>query len=794
MADFDRILGVKKAAQRRLLAIPGVHSVAIGAKVVAGKRTSEPSIAVFVGKKKKLSDLSSSEVIPTQIEGIKTDVIEEESPELFAGTLPDQETYSVMDGGIQIQAGTKVAGFGTLGFIASTNDPDPKIVAVTCQHVVAHRSGQSGDLKLWISPDEHRIILYGTNATGIRVRVLVSLQPNGGTSQTLGPFDYVTAATDTPVSIASNLAGQINALANPNVTVAASTTNTITGPGGDLRLTPGAGFNATLSSVCQVLWANQSGTKVVTFAGNNPGGLLVSIQIVIVPNSGDLKYLDVFYTTLPGDSLNAVAAAVAGVINGLADPGDVTAAGPSLPTGSEITITSGANGVAAIFSASVYVSVLSDPASTLKATIANPTGPGANSVITLSGQVTGENYGIYANVNPGGQSPSYGIFFQPVPNSQLSDIAAGIAGALASQNISNLTATPAGPQITITGAEEVESVISPDVRVGQPVNSFASACSKCCDKQIGHVLKASLLLDTALIELEAGVQYKAEIEEIGVVAGDYSVTDNDIALTYPVKKRGRTTGLTTNGNIDYLHADGEVGQNVFHRRYTDAMKITATGSRFSDRGDSGSAVLNTSNQIVGVLFAGNGTVTYATPIQNITNLLDITVETASAPSQVHTVPAPAASAMAKLSAPALAVRARNVHRLGVNWERLREAEKELASVPAGHQIAAVVRRHIPEAQRLIHSNRRFAAVWQRYGGSQILQAILRMPQFRDQNLPSTINGRPLLDCLRKIEEALLRYASQELSRDLSRYRSLIQDSLQLSYSDLLVVLQSVRVE
>jgi hypothetical protein len=118
------------------LAIPGVHSVAIGGKKVGGKATADTAIAVFVEKKRPASELKPDEVIPAEIEGVKTDVIEEAMPRLFE-TFPDEQQYNVLDGGIQLQAGTSVTGVGTLGCIATTIDIQPKSVALTCHHAVA---------------------------------------------------------------------------------------------------------------------------------------------------------------------------------------------------------------------------------------------------------------------------------------------------------------------------------------------------------------------------------------------------------------------------------------------------------------------------------------------------------------------------------------------------------------------------------------------------------------------------------------------------------------------------------
>jgi hypothetical protein len=41
------------------------------------------------------------------------------------------------------------------------------------------------------------------------------------------------------------------------------------------------------------------------------------------------------------------------------------------------------------------------------------------------------------------------------------------------------------------------------------------------------------------------------------------------------------------------------------------------GTHFSDHGDSGSAILSTTGEVLGLLFVGNGTHTYACPIQTI---------------------------------------------------------------------------------------------------------------------------------------------------------------------------------
>jgi hypothetical protein len=789
MPDLDRIRAVKEKARNRLLAIPGVHSVAIGARKVGGQKTAEPAIVVFVVKKKPAAELKPEEMIPAEIDGIKTDVVEEELPRLFAGTLPDEEPYDVMEGGIQIQAGTGVTGYGTLGCIARTDDPVPKIVALTCHHVVALWSAVNFELKIFTSRDKHQVIVYGANVSGVQLQCWVKLVPTGpGTTQFFGPFNYQTTNADTPVTIATSLAGLITAAANPNFNVTASTTNTNSGPGGNLQIAAVGAFDAQFICELQPVWATLTGTKVATFSGIIRAGFIVVVHIIIVPiPTGDFQYLDVFYTMVAGDTLHSVAVNLANAITALANPG-VTAAGPVLGNGTEITITSGANVVAAIDEVDAFMQMVTDSASTLDATV-------AGNVITLSGRVGGDDYGIYTNVNAGGAPHSFGLFLQPAKNTPLNSIASTIAGNLTSLNIPNVTVTANAAQITVAGAEEVECHVSSDIRVGQPVNSFGSSCSHCCSKRFGRVLDARLELDTAVIQLDPGKKYKAEVEGIGVVTGSHEVTgDEAMPGTYAVKKRGRTTGLT-NGTIDYLNADGNIGgEGVFHRHYTDAIKIS--GNNFSAPGDSGSAVLNSANEVVGILFGGGATTTYVTPIQTIASVLNVVVESATAPGNVQTVPTPASvHAMAMLPEGAqseeIAIPAMPPQ---FDWDRLREAELEIAATPVGNEIIEKLRRHIPETQTLVLHNRRFAATWRRYGGPLIVQGALRMAQTQDQRLPQMIKGRPLMDCLRKIQEMLVKCASPELCRDLEQYQTRLESLLTLTYAELIFSLQALGQE
>ncbi len=792
MPDFGTIRDVKARARQRLLAIPGVHCVAVGPKVVGGQLTTEPVIAVFVTKKKPLAEISPAEVIPPEIEGIKTDVVEEELPQLLAGGLPDEQHYPVLVGGIQIQAGNKLSGKGTLGCIAKTNDPNPKVVAITNQHVVTAWGPKEIGLVAYVSPDGHQVILYGKNLTGTRVSCSVSATPTNGASQSLGPFRVTTTNADTPGTVVTQLATAINAAATGMATAQGAAVTVDHKPAGNLTLQPAAGFTAAMTCQVQIMWIDLTGTKVMTFQGQNVAGLIVLARIVVIPvPTGDFQYLDILYRTLASDTLTSVAKAVADRINALANPG-VSAAGPSTPNGTEVTISSGGNFAAAFDpdeNPRVYFPEIEDPDAKLKAVI-------TNNVIDLSGNINGDNYGVYPNINTGGQPATTGFFLQPPNNTDAPTMTTKIVDLIKAQNIPNVTPQASGAQqITITGAEELECVISSDVRVGQPVNLFTPSWLRYLDRKIGRVLDARLELDIALVQLDPGLQYMAEVVATPsnwVIAGTHEITDAEVVtpFTYRVKKRGRTTGVT-NGGVQYLHADGDIGTaTVFHRHFSDAIKIV--GGTFSGEGDSGSAVLNTSNEIVGILFAGSSNIAHAMPIKKVTDAFNITIESATQANDVRVVPQPPAPpqhAPAEIGVAHAAVAA-PVIRMGVDWNQLSQAEQELAATRLGGEFLDMLRKHLPEAQKLIVRNREFAAAWQRSGGSQILQAILCMPQYRDQSLPTAVNGKPLLEYLSTVQRALFRYGSAQLYSDLASQVEFMEAAAHLTYVELLAMLQS----
>lgn len=127
----------------------------------------------------------------------------------------------------------------------------------------------------------------------------------------------------------------------------------------------------------------------------------------------------------------------------------------------------------------------------------------------------------------------------------------------------------------------------------------------CPANVVGTLERAALTasVDGAVCSL-TGRSYSCEIVDIGPVTGTVAAT-----LNMPVRKRGRTTGLTY-GFVDSvsLSVNIDYGDGIGSRTLTNQIGIrpdTARNAAFGDHGDSGSAVVDGLVKVVGLHFAGS---------------------------------------------------------------------------------------------------------------------------------------------------------------------------------------------
>jgi hypothetical protein len=124
------------------------------------------------------------------------------------------------------------------------------------------------------------------------------------------------------------------------------------------------------------------------------------------------------------------------------------------------------------------------------------------------------------------------------------------------------------------------------------------------------------LVDAAIARPLNDQDVKNEILEIGALNG---VAQGGLGMA--IKKSGRTTALTT-GEIQQVDVTVNVqygeGRIAF---FTDQLLAGA----MSQGGDSGSAVLDNSNKLVGLLFAGSDTTTIINRIENVFSALGLSL-------------------------------------------------------------------------------------------------------------------------------------------------------------------------
>ena len=147
--EQDKLPKIHAQVEQELKKIPGVIAVGIGFKQTQGEKTDTISFIVYVQEKKDLNDLTPEQIIPKEIQGVKTDVVKVSSASTATTNLPDKSKHRPIKGGIQIGNGIKdstgLYHFGTLGCFATLNS-DNSVVGLSNQHVMfaAGGHGESG--------------------------------------------------------------------------------------------------------------------------------------------------------------------------------------------------------------------------------------------------------------------------------------------------------------------------------------------------------------------------------------------------------------------------------------------------------------------------------------------------------------------------------------------------------------------------------------------------------------------------------------------------------------------------
>lgn len=149
-------------------------------------------------------------------------------------------------------------------------------------------------------------------------------------------------------------------------------------------------------------------------------------------------------------------------------------------------------------------------------------------------------------------------------------------------------------------------------------------------------LVASRALPNANVDASTANIISGMVREDGAILEIGTISASTVAATVnqPVKKSGRTTGLTRskvsglNATISVAYENECAGGSAFTKTFTGQIVIANKASKFLAGGDSGSLLvedLTTSPRAVGLLFAGSSSTAIANPIGQVLSYFGATM-------------------------------------------------------------------------------------------------------------------------------------------------------------------------
>jgi len=319
-------------------------------------------------------------------------------------------------------------------------------------------------------------------------------------------------------------------------------------------------------------------------------------------------------------------------------------------------------------------------------------------------------------------------------------------------------------------------------------------------------------VDAAVAEIQSGKDVANDIAGIGVVSPTIRDLSTDAILSAKppnigVQKRGRTTDITKGTIVQFLTTqvvngvntdifeftvrptndspfdydktidvdDNEPQTNAEIKSFLETGSVTVTivspqnprrlrvkGKIFSNKGDSGSLILDANRQPVGILWGGNGLdlrlrgqqntefvpsglalACYFIPVLAALGFdPSAAIVSASSPARALTLPPPAA---------------------------LSEAEELLSASPRGRELIDAVRLHHDEVRELVNRGRCVTVAWRRFRGAAFLSSAIIAAREPGEKLAAQIDGISIEIFLEEMYSALLFEASEALKTDLRRH-------------------------
>ncbi|MGJ3246516.1 MAG: hypothetical protein ACFE0I_10620 [Elainellaceae cyanobacterium] len=345
-------------------------------------------------------------------------------------------------------------------------------------------------------------------------------------------------------------------------------------------------------------------------------------------------------------------------------------------------------------------------------------------------------------------------------------------------------------------------------------------------------------IDCAIASINSDIRAQNAVAEIGMLQGSQDLITSSPPIA--VKKKGQSSGLTQ-GTVEEVAYDDPgngpvpdalrvmiVHPNPGHRwertyqvrpedkssileLFSEEANVTITdlgGNRlrfvvnvFSLEGDSGSVILNSTNQVVGLHFAGSIRIIdvlndgqletisvptgrgFACHIAPILEQFDIRIQAGTLPT-AGSLPLPEESRVpVPTLVPGGVVRTElEEDELDLN-RSLQQIEQELRATRNGSALIRRLETHLPEIMNLVHHHRRVKVTWHRLKGPAFVVHLVRALHDRQKPFCKEIEGISLQMLANRMYEALMQAGSEVLRNHLVQLQAQLVYLLQFQTMD-----------
>lgn len=289
-------------------------------------------------------------------------------------------------------------------------------------------------------------------------------------------------------------------------------------------------------------------------------------------------------------------------------------------------------------------------------------------------------------------------------------------------------------------------------KIGQPT---ISCCCCCKGNIVGEVVDSAFngLVDCAIARINGQPGFTNEIHEIGLIFGSAPLNSAGSTVVFgdKVRKRGCSTGLTT-GTVMNARVGTSADAATGRPARTDQIEIKPDPEfeSFQSDGDSGAALVNDENVVVGLMWGAHPTtkMAYANRITDVVSALNITILNSGT---AGTIPLGGASYTGEV--PAVDAADAPLHEIAAALQRSAD----------GRRMKELFDRHANEMNALLNTVREVKVAWHRFQGPAFTAHFIQSAREREHAIPANIEGVTPANLLIRMSVVLQDHGSTELA-------------------------------